>query len=815
MNRKIGFVSFIVAVFMLQQVTAQVTINIKSQAAYTAYYAVSYSTNGISTSMPEKTIFAGGNQTVSLPAGSTNISIKTRFKSVFADYDLTTVNANRSGGTFTFKGLLGSTDFSWEPDDATSGMGEQNFANINTIYPNGDAELHRVAREFNAIQMQALIDKGTTHINTKNARGFTPLHEAVQSGFGSGIDILLKAGADMSSQNSMGETPFVMALGLGKKELAQKFIDNGYAASADTKALETVVKKRNEDMVKFMLTNGADPNTTMNLAIQQNNFQLVEMLMNNYAPTVTIDLFQKATDARRFDLAKKVLQEANIDANQAMDYAILKNVPELVQASMEKGADANKALKFAVANRKPDIAGAAISTYGANANNALDDAIRSNQTDVISLLLDNNADPNIGLTAALNNNKINLIPLMIGKGAKVSSEQMSKVAATGDNALIKNLIEAGGDKNAALAGAMAAKKYQSAELIIQAGATPDNIIKPAVENKQKNLMIAALDAGADANPGLAPAINAGLADYAELLFKGGAKTNDVNLVNTVISKRDINLLKLILANQTSPDLGMPVAVSSNNTEAVQLLLANSADAKAAPLIAAAAKNKNVAMIDLLVKAGADPSNGITEAVKAGDVATTKYLIGAGANGNNVQLMNYSVAKNNGDLTALFVDAGASPGAAVQTAVDYNASNVLAMLIAKGADVKNPVYLLTAVKKNNLANVNLLLAAGADVNYKNELGNNLLHIAADAEADAVVAALVAAGVKVNDVNNAKDAPIHIAVTQGRGEVKLVEVFIAAGADVNMLNGAGKKPLDITKGSRIKNRLKDAGATKTDN
>ena len=33
-------------------------------------------------------------------------------------------------------------------------------------------------------------------------------------------------------------------------------------------------------------------------------------------------------------------------------------------------------------------------------------------------------------------------------------------------------------------------------MLIQAGATPDNIVKPAVENSQKSLLMAALDAGA-------------------------------------------------------------------------------------------------------------------------------------------------------------------------------------------------------------------------------------------------------------------------------------------------------------------------------
>lgn len=816
MKKKVLASVFFISIFFFQQLTAQINFNITHSCWNTIKYKIIYTLSGGSYSLPETTIDRLQNQTKTVPAGASNITISWKYLKFVEYSNYSNISANRSGGTLTFNGSIGNPVADWAPDDNVSGIGQEVAVDVNAVYPNGDAELHRTARSKQNIQMQTLIDKGTTLINKQNTRGFTPLHECIQSDFGDGIDILLRAGADAGIQNTAGETAFAMAIGLGKKELAQKFISNGYAAAGDVKALETAIKRRSEDMVKFMLDNGADAKTAVNLSIQQNNFQLVDMMMTNgLVNDISIDYFQKAVDARRFDIAKKMLDIGNLDANQTLDYAIAKNAPDLVQACMEKGGDAQKVLKYAIANRKPDMAAAAITNHGANANAVLDDAVKANQADLVSLMLDNQADPNLALTSALNNKKINLVPMIISKGAKVSNEQMIKVGATGDNALVKNLIDAGGDKNAALSGAMSAGKYQTAELIIQAGATPDNVVLTAVNNKQKNLLVAALDAGADANPGLAPAISNGLPDYAELLFKAGAKTNDVKLVAAVISKRDLNLLKLMLANQTDANLGMQAAVAANYPEAVQLLLSNNADAKASALIATAAKNKNQAMIDMLVKAGANPANGMQEAIKAGDVAITKYLIAAGANGNDIQLMNFSVAKNNAELTALFVDAGAAPGAAVETAIAQNAGNVLGMLIAKGADVKNPAYLIAAIKKNNLVTVSSLLNAGADVNYKDAQGNNLLHIAATAEADNVVSALATAGVKVNDINNAKDAPIHIAVTQGRGEVKLVEVFIAAGADVNMPNAVGKKPLDITKGSRIKNRLKEAGAAKTEN
>jgi ankyrin repeat protein len=800
---------FVIINLFVFQSFAQVTINVKNKGAYRAYYTIKYDNYGRVNSLPEQTIDAGGNQTKSVPAGSTNITIKLSFAIFIATTkDLGTVQAGRSGGTVTFKNSTLDASYDWEPDDATSGVGTQSFENINQIYPNGDSELHRAVRDKNATQMQLLIDNQIQHVNTKNARGFTPLHEAVQGTFSPGIDILIHAGADMTIVNAVSETPFVMAVNLGNKEIAQKLIGNGYNAGADEKALETAVRKRNDDMVKFLLDNGADPNKVITQAMTTNNIPMVEMVMDNYAPTLTIDMFKKAVDNRRFDLAKKMV-ESGIDVVQALDYAILKNAPDVVLACLEKGGDSQKVLKYAIANRKTDLAASAVANYGANPSLVLDEAIKLNQTDVVTLLLDNNADPNIGLTSAINNNKPAFIGMMIDRGAKVSNEQMAKLGAMGDNNLLPKLIEAGGDKNAALGGALSAKKYSTAELLVQAGATSDSLVNVAVTNKQKNLLIAALDGGANPTPGLAPAINNGLTDYAELLFKAGAKTNDANLVKAALSKGNLDMLKLMVDNGTDANLGMLPAVTANNLPAVQMLIEKGGNAAAQGLIGQAVKTKNTQMIELLVKNGANPNDAMKDAVTLGDVSIVKLLIAAGADGSKPEFLIASVAKNNAELTGLLLASGGNPESILDATVNAGAVNILQLLISKGVNVNNHKYLLTAINKNNQQMAAILVKAGCDAGYVDNSGNNMLHLAAKAEADKVVSTLAQAGVKVNELNNAKDMPLHIAVQQGRGEVELVEEFIKAGADVNAKDGAGKTPLALSKGSRIKKRLKEAG------
>lgn len=790
-------------------VFGQLSINVKNKGAYRAYYTIKYDNYGRTNSMPEQTIDAGGNQTKSIPAGSSNISIKLSYSAfIGVTKDLPTIQAGRTGGTITFQNTTLDARADWEPDDATTGIGTQDFSNINQIYPNGDSELHRAVRDKNTSQMQLLIDNRIQHVNTKNSRGFTPLHEAVQGAFPAGIDILIPAGADMTIVNAASETPFVMSVSLGNKEIAQKLIGNGYNAATDDKALETAVRKRNDEMVKFLLDNGADPNKVIAQAMTTNNIPMVEMVMDSYAPTLTIDMFKKAVDNRRFDLAKKMV-ESGVDVVLALDYAILKNAPDVVLACLEKGGDSQKVLKYAITNRKTDLAASAVANYGANPSLVLDEAIKLNQTDVVTLLLDNNADPNIGLTSAIANNKPAFIGMMIDRGAKVSNEQMAKLGAMGDNNLLPKLIEAGGDKNAALGGALSAKKYSTAELLVQAGATSDSLVRVAVANKQKNLLIAALDGGASPDQGLAPAINNGLTDYAELLFKAGAKTNDPNLVKAALSKGNLDLLKLMVENGTDANLGMLPAVTANNLPAVQMLIDKGGNAAAQGLLAQAVKTKNTQMIELLIKNGANPNDAMKDAVTMGDVAIVKLLIAAGADGSKPEFLVASVAKNNAELTGLLLTSGGNPESILDATVNAGSVNILQLLISKGVNVNNHKYLVTAINKNNQQMAAMLVKAGCDAGYVDNSGNNMLHIAAKTEADKVIALLAQAGVKVNEPNNAKDMPLHIAVQQGRGEVELVEEFIKAGAEINSKDGAGKTPLALAKGSRIKKRLKEAG------
>ena len=222
--------------------------------------------------------------------------------------------------------------------------------------------------------------------------------------------------------------------------------------------------------------------------------------------------------------------------------------------------------------------------------------------------------------------------------------------------------------------------------------------------------------------------------------------------------------------------------------------------------------ENSAMVAALLAAGADVNGGsgstpLHQAAFAEDLESVRMLLDAGADVHardwrqRTPLLNaadYGGFRNLEVLETL-IEAGADVNDRDEfgkTVLDFALASpadrvveVVSRLLDLGADGGAPGVLLEAAGRgDNPELIAILLAAGADVNAP---GRSPLHGAAFGGGPEVIAALVAGGGVVDARDGGGRTPLHVAIDANRPDN--VAALIEEGADVHAPSGDGDTPL----------------------
>jgi len=478
---------------------------------------------------------------------------------------------------------------------------------------------------------------------------------------------------------------------------------------------------------------------------------------------------------------------------------------------------------------------------GASADTeALAEAIQSNASSVVSLLLDAGAEVNLeqDLTMRLPDVDSSYCGWSEEGSESDFSENDSKfdheqtpleeAARSGDRAVLQRILQQGAltNRSRALRYVIRHNDLSLVTMLLDAGSRVnvdrrsihETPLQAAVRSGEACIVEELLYRGADVNgttngselPPLHIAIKQRRLDLVQILLSAGADINDPaaklrdeSALALAIEEGDINMVNFLLANAADPDDSgaLASAVSKDDTEMTTRLL--NARSWQHPVcrrgfgckaLHIAIEERYTELTDLLLSWGVDPNVryrcrtalgvAIRNAKWYSMLDTVRKLLGAGASPNIiVETWDYR-GKNFRDRTALLL------------ALSYEEIALIELLLEFGANVNEPARgrilrtpLQAACEKANLEAIRLLLSRGAHINAPpaRQAGATALQFAAISGHIGIATLLLQRGADVNAPAAKVGGRTALEGAAEHGRTDMVKLLLNAGA---MINGPGE-------------------------
>jgi len=179
--------------------------------------------------------------------------------------------------------------------------------------------------------------------------------------------------------------------------------------------------------------------------------------------------------------------------------------------------------------------------------------------------------------------------------------------------------------------------------------------------------------------------------------------------------------------------------------------------------------------------------------KDGYLKVAQILLKAGADAvsetGNVSLIDQAIENNSLDMLMLLLDAGADAGYALKASVESGNKEMVRMVLARIKTLADDSALCSAVIKDDLDTVRLLLSKGSPVNIRGAVNPSALHLAIEYYDKDIVECLISKGADINAPCQHSIAtgdvkgwtPLHQAAQNG--EAVAAEMLITRGAKID--------------------------------
>lgn len=660
--------------------------------------------------------------------------------------------------------------------------------------------------------VQELIAAGVDiNIRIKEFFIFDAMYFAVDKEHLDIVKILIAAGADLNWSDP-GLSPLLKAIKKQNIELLQLLLDAGAKVEFKTGFNPLVYaagQVDNPEIIRLLLEAGCNANST-----------------NSMGDTALVDACLHGHEA-----VIKLLLASGADANKPRKDKLAPliavfSVPQINQSMSRWGIEGdvnNLSARMVTIIRALADSGANLNIRGSLGKTALMLAAEGGYFDIAQVLIEKGTDVN-----AVEDFSQALIPDLF-KGMEEALEERSErktallyAAENGNTEIVNALLAAGADFS------IADKKNRTAlDVAIQQGHTA---IVRLLENAGAQVLNSATH-------------------FSEAALLGAAKQGNLEILRSALQAGiNPNTKELEERRNTRHKTALMFAAERGHLEAVRILLEAGADVNLSdrpgkklgktPLMYGA-ESGHAEIIRLLLESGAtvDAQNkrgetALLYAVWEKKVEAVRVLLEFGADPHkkswdDTPFVNATYAGR--EIAQLITEASKHKSSAVGNAAQEemlrSASfsgnfELVRDLIRQGTNINAPeqesgwTAFIYAAAKGSLDIVQILLAAGADVNAASYSGQTALSEAAYWGHLEIVNLLICVGADVNLHEIDDTTPLMKALMFGFGSFDIVKALLDAGADPNIRNNGGQTALDIAlekNNTAVAQILRQAGAT----
>ncbi|ETN41577.1 uncharacterized protein HMPREF1541_03513 [Cyphellophora europaea CBS 101466] len=476
--------------------------------------------------------------------------------------------------------------------------------------------------------------------NAVDRKGFTPLHSATEMCFIEGAQLLCKYGALPNHCGGQEESPLAMSVVGNRAEFLQLFLKYGgdvneVMDNGNTVLVKSMTKTIDARLVELMLKYDGNPNGKNGEG--------------------TSPMFQ-AIQARRLDLMT-ILLDAGADPNLPGPKHLLwpsTYKPQCLQLLLARGADSKKApgiMELATSiNNIESISILLKANVSPNAKKdgvytPLCSAIRDNRPQIVSLLLANQADPNVPASEypafkCVTHNRVHFLPELVAAGANLNKPKgiIEKAVKHNNKEALKYLIKQGvscNDRSAEgftpLTTAIREDNAEFVDILLENGADPairgqEWPIAMAVKRPQLlRKLLLAVHNPRSVKGVMEMAVVAGELESVKLLLEAGVSVEDKNggvfSPLTTSIREDRKAIFQYLINEANADVNAP--------------------GEHLPIIKAIRRHRgnDLSYIEALLEKGADINkmyrgwNAVLQAVENGEANVLRLLVERGGGVN--------------------------------------------------------------------------------------------------------------------------------------------------------------------------------------